>query len=149
LNNKSTKLVAIPMVKLKNYNLRLKHIVIFLTFIFFVSCAEQKNYVSKVEGKKLPVTEKISQNNDIDNFIKPYRDKIDQDMREVLAFNPETLDKSGVWQSNIGNLISDVTLQRGNLVYNKRYLYAKSWRNSIYSSERKCYHENGFSDNAF
>ncbi len=98
----------------------LKHFVLFLTFIFIVSCTEQKNYVSKIEGKKLPITEKISQNETINDFIKPYRDKIDHDMSAVLAYNPETLDKSGQWQSNIGNLLSDITLQKGNLVYEKR-----------------------------
>ncbi len=108
------------MVNLKNYRMSLKHFVLFLTFIFIVSCTEQKNYVSKIEGKKLPITEKISQNETINDFIKPYRDKIDHDMSAVLAYNPETLDKSGQWQSNIGNLLSDITLQKGNLVYEKR-----------------------------
>ncbi len=108
------------MVKLKNYNVILKNFVLILTFLTVFSCAEQKNYVTKIEGKKIPLSDKLSQNNEIDNFIKPYRDKINKDMSEVLANNPETLDKSGEWQSNLGMLLADITMNYGNKVYLKR-----------------------------
>lgn len=109
------------MVKLKNYNLIIKNFVLILTFLTVFSCAEQKNYITKIEGKKLPLTDKSVQNNEIDNFIKPYRDKINKDMSEVLAINPETLDKSGEWQSNLGMLLADMTMNYGNKVYQKRF----------------------------
>ncbi|MEN9981797.1 MAG: hypothetical protein RL542_1584, partial [Bacteroidota bacterium] len=39
----------------------------------------------------------------------------------VLAYSPETLDKSGsTWQSPLGNLLADVTLQAGNKVFQLR-----------------------------
>jgi 2',3'-cyclic-nucleotide 2'-phosphodiesterase (5'-nucleotidase family) len=39
----------------------------------------------------------------------------------VLAYCPETLDKSsGKWQTKIGNLMADVTLMRGNIVFQAR-----------------------------
>ena len=41
------------MVKLKNYNVVLKHFVLLLTFTLFFSCAEKKYHVSRIEGKKL------------------------------------------------------------------------------------------------
>ncbi len=109
------------MVKLKNYNFIIKNFVLILTFLTIFSCAEQKNYITKIEGKKLPLTDKSVQNNEIDNFIKPYRDKINKDMSEVLAINPETLDKSGEWQSNLGMLLADMTMNYGNKVYQKRF----------------------------
>ena len=77
--------------------------------------------MSRIEGKKIALTDKLAQNNDIDNYIKPYREKINKDMSEVLAYNPETLDKSGEWQSNIGNLMADITMIYGNKIYQKRY----------------------------
>ncbi len=85
-----------------------------------ISCAEQRNYVTKIEGKKIPLTDKLSQNNEFDNFIKPYRDKINKDMSEILAVNPEILDKSGDWQTNLGMLLADITMAYGNKVYQKR-----------------------------
>jgi 2',3'-cyclic-nucleotide 2'-phosphodiesterase (5'-nucleotidase family) len=108
------------MVKLKNYNVVLKHFVLFLTFISIISCHEQKNYLTKIEGKKISITEKQAQVPEIENYIKPYREHIDKELSEILAYAPETLDKNGTWQTNIGNLLSDITLQKGNIVFSKR-----------------------------
>ena len=109
------------MVKLKKYNGFLKHFVIFLTLFFIISCS-QKNYtLTKIEGKQIPVTENNTQTAEIENFIAPYRNHINKDLDSVLAYCPETLDKSiGKWQTNIGNLLADVCLQRGNLVFKSR-----------------------------
>ncbi len=108
------------MVNLKKYNGVLKLFVIFLTLLFLVSCAKQ-NYVSKVEGKQIAVTGKGSQNEEIEKYVKPYREHIDKDLNTVLAYCPETLDKSdGKWQTTIGNLMGDITLQRGNTVFKAR-----------------------------
>lgn len=109
------------MVNLKKYNGVLKLFVIFLTLFFIISCTKQPYYVSKIEGKRIPITEKQNQVPEIENFIKPYREHINKDLDSVLAYCPETLDKSsGEWQTTIGNLMADVTLQRGNLVFNAR-----------------------------
>ena len=109
------------MVKLKKYNGFLKLFVIFLTLFFIFSCS-QKNYnLTKIEGKQLPVTEKANETPEIENFIKPYRDHINKDLDSILAYCPETLDKStGKWQTTIGSLMADVCLQRGNLVFKAR-----------------------------
>jgi 2',3'-cyclic-nucleotide 2'-phosphodiesterase (5'-nucleotidase family) len=109
------------MVNLKKYNGVLKLFVIFLTLFFIVSCAKQNFYVSKIEGKRITITDKEAQNQQIENYIKPYRERINKDLDSVLAYCPVTLDKSeGKWQSTIGNLMADVTLQRGNLVFKAR-----------------------------
>lgn len=109
------------MVNLKKYIRVLKLFVIFLTLFSLVSCGKQNYTLSKIEGKKIPITEKESQNVDIENYIKPYREHINKDLDSVLAYCPETLDKSSdKWQTTIGNLMADVTLQRGNIVFMAR-----------------------------
>src|SRR6187402_2749194 len=108
------------MVNLKNYNDVLKLFVIFLTFILSVSCSKQNYNVTKIEGKQIAITDKEKQNPQIENFIKPYRDHIDQDLGSILAYCPVTLDKTGDWQTSIGNLLADVTLQRGNTIFMAR-----------------------------
>jgi 2',3'-cyclic-nucleotide 2'-phosphodiesterase (5'-nucleotidase family) len=109
------------MVNLKKYNDVLKLFVIFLTLFFIVSCNTQSYTVTKIEGKRIPISEKENQNATIETFIKPYREHINNDLNKILAYNPETLDKSnGEWQTNIGNFISDITLKEGNKVFNKR-----------------------------
>ncbi len=109
------------MVNLKKYNGVLKLFVIFLTLFFVISCSKQIYYVSKIEGKRIPITEKENQIPEIENFIKPFREHINKDLDLILAYCPETLDKaSGEWQTTIGNLMADVTLKKGNIVFNAR-----------------------------
>lgn len=110
------------MVKLKNYNVVLKYFVLILTFISVVSCAEKKYAVTKIEGKEIGITEKNSQATDpqIENFIKPYRDRIDADLNKVLANAPEAMDKSGEWQTPMGNFLADITFEKANTVFQMR-----------------------------
>lgn len=109
------------MVKLKNNNVVLKHFGLLLTFLFVVSCGHQQYAVTKIEGKKIGITDKVGEVSDIDNFIKPYRENIDKDLNQVLAYCPETLDKSkGEWQTNIGCFLADITLEKSNIIYTKR-----------------------------
>jgi 2',3'-cyclic-nucleotide 2'-phosphodiesterase (5'-nucleotidase family) len=109
------------MVKLKNYNGVLTLFVIFLTFFLVASCSKQQYRVSKIEGKKITITDKEIQESDIENYIKPYREHINRELDSVLAYCPVTLDKgTGKWQTTIGNMMADVTLQRGNLIFKAR-----------------------------
>ena len=108
------------MVNLKKYNDVFKLFVIFLTLLFVVSCSKQNYNVTKITGKRIPITEKGNQLPEIESFIKPYREHINKDLDSVLAYCPVTLDKSGKWQSTIGNLMADVSLMRGNLVFEAR-----------------------------
>lgn len=109
------------MVNLKNYNGVLKLFVIFLTLFLVASCGKQNYQVSKIEGKRITITDKEKQDPQIENYIKPYREHINKDLDSVLAYCSVTLDKStGKWQTTIGNLMSDVTLQRGNTVFMAR-----------------------------
>ena len=108
------------MVNLKKYNDVFKLFVIFLTLLFVVSCSKQNYNVTKITGKRIPITEKGNQVPEIESFIKPYREHINKDLDSVLAYCPVTLDKSGKWQTTIGNLMADVSLMRGNLVFEAR-----------------------------
>jgi 2',3'-cyclic-nucleotide 2'-phosphodiesterase (5'-nucleotidase family) len=109
------------MVNLKKYNDVLKLFVIFLTFFLISSCRTKTLELTRIEGVRLPITEKEPQTTEIENFIKPYREHITKDLDSVLAYCPETLDKrNGKWQTTIGNLMADITLNQGNSVFIKR-----------------------------
>lgn len=109
------------MVNLKNYNVILKHFVVILTMLFAFGCSNQKEYVSKIEGKQIAVTNLNGENTEIEAFVRPYRENIDKDMNEILAFAPETLEKSkGKWQTSIGSLQADITLASANKIFNLR-----------------------------
>ncbi len=107
------------MVKLKKYRCAVKRFGLFLTFLL-LSCAPKTYHVNRVEGREIGVVESGGTNAGIEEFIKPYRENIDKDMNVVLAYAPQTLDKSGQWQCTIGNLMADLTLDFGNRVFEKR-----------------------------
>ena len=109
------------MVKISKMHCNMKQIVLLLTFLLSISCSQQKYFVSKIEGKKIGIENDLSSKPDIESFIKPYREHIDADLNAVLAYCPETLEKSkGKWQTNIGCFLADITLAKANEVYTKR-----------------------------
>ena len=111
------------MVNLKKYNDVFKLFVIFLTFSTIVSCSNRTYTVTRIEGKQLPITAANADENDntIENYISPYRSRINKDLDSVLAFCPVTLDKKAInLQSTIGNMMADVVLEYGNKVFEKR-----------------------------
>lgn len=108
------------MLKLKNNRFRLKLFVYSLTFIALISCRTNAPVVERVEGRKIAIAPEIVSDSKIEALITPYRDKVDHDMNTVLAYAPETLDKSGTWQTPIGNMFADATLQYSDKVYVKR-----------------------------
>jgi hypothetical protein len=80
--------------------------------------ANKTNNVTKIEGKRITITEnKVPEMKILSNHIENISIILDS----ILAYCPETLDKStGKWQTTIGNLMADVTLSRGNTVFQSR-----------------------------
>ena len=108
------------MVKLKKYPGAIKQFGLFLTFLALLSCGAKTWRVDRIEGREIGVTEAAGTDPKLEEVIRPYRENIDKDMNVVLAFAPQTLDKSGQWQCTIGNLMADVALDFGNRVFEKR-----------------------------
>ena len=108
------------MVKLKNYNVVLKQIGLLLTLFLVFSCVHQKQALSRIEGKKISISNNLSEKSEIETFIKPFREHIDQDLSLVLAVAPITLDKNGEWQTSMGNFLSDITLEKTAPIFKAR-----------------------------
>ena len=108
------------MIKLKYNHAFLKHFVIFLTILMLSGCGSNTLFVKKVEAKQLKINEKTAETPEIEAFIKPYRDNVDKDMNTSLATANKTFDKSGEWQTPMGNLLADAVLLQTNPVFFKR-----------------------------
>lgn len=103
------------MIKLKKYSRVFKLFVTYLTFLGLISCLKPHYSVQEIEGKRISITENQAQETKIEEYISPYRNHIDTDLRTVLAYAPKTLDKSdGKWQSSIGNLLADISFKAAN-----------------------------------
>lgn len=108
------------MVNLKNYNVILKHFVLIITISLAFACSPKKEFVTKIEGKQIGVTNANGEDAKIEAFVKPYRERIDKDMNEVLAYAPEIFEKKGEWQTNIGSLQADITLASADNIFKLR-----------------------------
>lgn len=107
-------------IKLKKYNGVLKPFVLILTFALFLNCGRQTYYADKAEGREIAITNQTESSKAVEDLVKPYRENIDRDLSTVLAYAPQTLDKSGEWQTSIGNVMADQTLQRASRVLEAR-----------------------------
>lgn len=108
------------MPKLKNYNVVGFVFVLFLTFLSFSACSTSKLKVTKIEGKQIPITSEIGIDATITNFVAPYKKHIDEELNAVLAIAPETIDKSGTWQTPMGNMFSQAVFEKGNPIFQQR-----------------------------
>lgn len=109
-------------VNVKKNTLSFGFFVIFLTFNLLTSCKSNSTYqITQIEGKKVGITHDFGENVAIASFVKPYSDSINSDLNHVLAYCEETQDKSkGTWQTNIGNLLAEMTFELGNPILKQR-----------------------------
>jgi len=92
-------------------------ITLFLLFFSIESC-ENKHILS---GNKIEINNAIENDNNIVDFIIPYKNKVDKQMDSVLAYSPVDYDKqNGLLNTAIGNMMADVTLKLSNPVYKAR-----------------------------
>lgn len=92
-----------------------------LVFTILAGCKTKQLHVSKIEGKRLDITKDISPNTDIEAFISPYKNRIERDLDSVLGYAVDTYSKNnGKLNTAIGNLMADIVLSEGKIVFQKR-----------------------------
>jgi 5'-nucleotidase len=92
----------------------------FILILLLVSCKKEATLV-KIEGQRIEINDSLQSNRDIDEFVKPYREKINKDLDSVLCFAVDTYSKSdGDLNTAIGNLVADAVFELSNPVFNKR-----------------------------
>lgn len=108
------------MINLKKNNTYIYRFVLLLTFTGFIACGPKKYHNTKIEGQKIDINSNYADVEHIENFIAPYREHINKDLDSILAYAPETLDKSKPvkkWQTTIGNLMADVTFEKADKIF--------------------------------
>ncbi|MGX7666163.1 5'-nucleotidase C-terminal domain-containing protein [Flavobacterium pedocola] len=109
------------MVNLRNNNRFFIQIIALGVLFLLQSCSSNQYSNYKIEGKQIPVTNANGTVKTIEDFVAPYRNHINKDLDNILAYSPETLDKNkGEWQTALSNLMADLTVEMGNPIFNKR-----------------------------
>ena len=98
-----------------------KFIIVALSLFLLFSCKNEPQKVIKITGKQIPINDSIASASTFENFIKPYRIKVNKEMNAVLCYTPKDLVRTdGKLESSLGNLLADLSYERANPVFNAR-----------------------------
>lgn len=99
----------------------MKHYLFLLLFVT-ASCNYSGTYTpARIEGRQLKIDASIQADDSLQAFIAPYKENIDQQMNEVLAYGPYDLFKTdGELNTAIGNLMADAVMELSNPVFKSR-----------------------------
>jgi len=87
----------------------------------FLCACRNESHLYKIEGKQIPVTDSLETNAEIEAFIKPYREHVNNDLDSVLAYAVDTYSKSdGEFNTAIGNLMADAVYEQCNPIFKSR-----------------------------
>ncbi|WP_111682998.1 5'-nucleotidase C-terminal domain-containing protein [Winogradskyella tangerina] len=81
------------------------------------SCKEAQ----KIEGKRIEINEDITSDQAIEDYVKPFRDHVNNNLDSVISYAPATYAKSdGEFNTAIGNLMADAVYSESNPIFNSR-----------------------------
>jgi 2',3'-cyclic-nucleotide 2'-phosphodiesterase (5'-nucleotidase family) len=102
-------------------HLKIQHFVIFITLFGFQSCKQGIGTLAKIEGKQIPIDSTYTENTAVDEFIAPYRARINEVLDSTLAYAPKAITKTdGELNTTAGNLMADIVLAQSNPVFESR-----------------------------
>jgi len=110
------------MAKLKHFRiLKIKHFVLFVTIIGFVSCKEDQKSLQRIAAEQIPVDSTFKEVTMVKDFIEPYRIRVNQMLDSTLAYAPAKISKmDGAYNTTAGNLMADIMLSETNPIFKKR-----------------------------
>ena len=106
------------MIISKKYGTYSRLFVLFVTTLLLTACTPAGFRKTRIEAAKTPVTAALHETPAIEAFIAPYREHLNKDLDSILAYAPETFDKSqGKGSTTIGNLLAEATLERASKLF--------------------------------
>lgn len=96
--------------------------VLFVLSLLLFSCkGENKLEVSEIKTERISIDDKLQDDEEISEFIAPFKDHLNATLDSTLAFNPISLSKNdGDLNTALGNLMADIVMAQADPVFNKR-----------------------------
>ncbi|MET6990349.1 5'-nucleotidase [Sediminicola arcticus] len=86
-----------------------------------MSCQQHPPTLFKIESKQIPITNRIKAVDSIDQFVKPYRNRIDEVLDSTLAYATATFSsKDGPLNTSAGNFMADIVISEAGPIFKKR-----------------------------
>ncbi|WP_419211740.1 5'-nucleotidase C-terminal domain-containing protein [Maribacter sp. X9] len=110
------------MAKLIHFGiLKIKHFVVFVTFIMLVSCGDASKQLTQIAAKQISIDSTYTSIDSIQGFITPYHDHVEKILDSTLAYAPYTISKTdGEFNTTAGNLMADIVLSQTEPIFKKR-----------------------------
>ncbi|MEM6517546.1 MAG: 5'-nucleotidase [Bacteroidota bacterium] len=95
--------------------------ILYSFILFSLYNCQNKHYLERIEGKQINISDSISLDQSIEDYIKPYRENINKNLDSVLAYSPKIYSKShGEFNTAIGNMMADAVYLKTNPIFKKR-----------------------------
>ncbi|MFI1772161.1 5'-nucleotidase C-terminal domain-containing protein [Thalassobellus citreus] len=101
--------------------MRFTYLFFLLNILFFLNCKQDTYHLKKIEGQQIPITDSLSVNSEIEDFITPYRANLQKKIDSVLAYSKKDYSKTdNKLNTAIGNFIADAIFKEANPVFKMR-----------------------------
>ena len=101
-------------------NTSLKIILVF--FLYSVVSCKESLHVESSDFERITIDNSIKKNEDLEDFISPYRDKIKAEMDKPLSYTANTMFRTDTpYNSAIGNMLADAVLEIANPIFESRH----------------------------
>ncbi|MDX1314475.1 MAG: 5'-nucleotidase [Eudoraea sp.] len=85
------------------------------------SCREKPVELRSITGERIPITDSLPGVDSLEQFILPYRNRVNQVLDSTLAYAPYPITKSdGQWNTTAGNLMADIVMEQASPIFAKR-----------------------------
>ncbi|MCX2719375.1 5'-nucleotidase C-terminal domain-containing protein [Lentiprolixibacter aurantiacus] len=102
-------------------NLYSKLFVVFITICLLSGCREKPVALWSISGQRIPITDSLPAIDSLEEFILPYRNRVNQVLDSTLAYAPYAITKSdGQWNTTAGNLMADIVLEQAGPIFKMR-----------------------------
>ena len=96
-------------------------LILILISISICSCTKSPTILVKTNGEQVQISDSIEKNKELEDFISPYRERIQEEMSAVLSYTPKAMFKSDAQLNTpLGNMMSDAVLEMANPIFKKR-----------------------------
>lgn len=94
------------------------HFKIIVLLFVLVSCKQNEYTLTKIEGQQIEINESISGDVVFDSLLNPFREHVENQLSEVLAYNVRDMNRTdGPLNSSIGNMMADAVMELANPVF--------------------------------
>ncbi|MFC5196006.1 5'-nucleotidase C-terminal domain-containing protein [Bizionia hallyeonensis] len=101
--------------------MKLQHLLLTIIGLTLFNCKHDTWQLKQIKGEQITITDSLKSDPDIEAFIKPYREHVNNDLDSVLSYAVDTYSKSdGEFNTAIGNLFADVIYEQSNPVFFQR-----------------------------